>query len=483
MRNRFDPITDKRKMRGRKATARLTVCVALCCLLAGGCVWLAERVLAQEEIAPPAVELVRLNVTSDSGMVRIEIVADGSLAETTIEQHTRGGEAVVRIRGARSLLRASYAIDESVARGVRTLAGESRGEPFVDILISMNEGATLAQKKSFNRLVIGIATDFAALRRKSSSQEANASARREAVTTAGTTRAVSVSSAPVSDAMPSRTAEASARTNAQAVTQPNSQIASPSSINTPSTVNEPIATATIPAPVQVFRGRAIWGNLRSASTSVARLNLRGLAPFFFDATDNGATPPAQAESLSFFPMFLEAPGVGVGNWLPGTTVAVTDQAGGRTLGKGYLRPLFRFGGGFDDNFFYRSQTGRNIGVFSFVPRLEYEIPGDRNGMRLAYEARLRRLTNGEWANGHVADFDSRVSLGSSVKFALRDHFIRSALDPREYDASGETYIVGDTFWRNDGALRFEFLTGQRARVALDLGYNLVRWDEGRIAGS
>lgn len=483
MRNRFDPITGKRKMRGRQVTTRLTVYVALCGLLIGGSVWLAERVRAQGDAPPVAVELVRLNVTSDAGMVRIEVVADGSLAETTIEQHTRGGEAVVRIRGARSLLRASYAIDESVARGVRTVAGESKGEPYVDILIAMGEGATLAQKKSFNRLVIGIATDFAQLRRKTPAPDANAAARREA--TASATRTASVASAPVSDAMPTRTtADADTQTNAQAAAQPDAQTSSLSFVTaSPLSVNAPVAAATTTIePAPVFRGRTLFGNLRSASNRVAQLNLRGLAPFFFDTPDNSA-PPVQTESLGFFPMFLDAPGAATGTWLPGTTVAVTDQAGGRTLGKGFLRPLFRFGGGFDDNFFYRSQTGRNIGIFTFAPRLEYEIPGDRNAVRVAYEARLRRLTNGEWANGHVADFDTRLGLGSSVRFALRDHFIRSALDPREYDAAGETYIVGDTFWRNDGAMRLEFLTSPRARIALDLGYNLVRWNEDHIASS
>jgi hypothetical protein len=487
MRNRFEPISGKRKMRGRNVTARLSICAALCVLVAGVSVWLVQRVRAQEQIAP-AVQLVRLNVTSEAGMVRIEIVADGSLAETTIEQHTRGSEAVVRIRGAHSMLRASYAIDQIEARGVRTTTGESRGEPFVDIVISMNEGATLAQKKSFNRLVIGIATDFASLRRKNSSPAGSELARRN---TEKENRNVSVASAPMIDSMPARQTDATrpadsyARANASSSYQPDISIASPSSINAPgeAAVNAPIASAATVAPAPVFRGRTLWGNLRPASNSVALLRLSGIAPLFFDAPDNAAIPPAQTESLSFFPMSLDAPGAATGAWLPGTTTSVTDQAGGRAFGGGVLRPLFRFGGGFDDNFFYRSAVGRNLGIFTFAPRLEYEIPGDRRAMRIAYEARLRRLTNGEWANGHVADFDSRLSLGSSVRFALRDHFIRSPLDPREYDPAGEVYIVGDTFTRNDGAARLEFLTSERGRIAFDLGYNLVRWSEDHIASS
>jgi hypothetical protein len=454
-----------------------------------------QRVRAQSEIAP-AVALVRLNVTNEAGMVRIEIVADGSLAETTIEQHTRGSEAVVRIRGARSMLRTSYAIDETVARGVRINAGESRGEPFVDITISMNEGATLAQRKSFNRLVIGIASDFAALRRKTHAPDGNELARRNPATEKSN---ATIANAPVTDAMPARQADSVqqadsyARMNAPSSKQPDVSIASLSSVNAPDvsavnaptnnapTVNAPIASVEAVTPAPVFRGRTLWGSLRPASNRIAHLSLSGITPLFFDAPDNAATPSAQTESLSFFPMSLDAPGTATGAWLPGTTTSVTDRAGGRTFGAGVLRPLFRFGGGFDDNFFYRSAVGRNIGIFTFAPRLEYEIPGDRRAMRLAYEARLRRLTNGEWANGHVVDFDSRLSLGSSVRFALRDHFIRSPLDPREFDPAGEVYIVGDTFTRNDGAARFEFLTSERGRIAFDVGYNLVRWSEDHIA--
>ncbi len=491
MRNRFETISGQRKMRGRSVTARLYLSVAMCVAVIGLSVWLVQRVRAQSEIAR-GVELVRLNVTSEAGMVRIEIVADGSLSGTTIEQHTRGSEAVVRIRGARSMLRTSYAIDETVARGVRTGAGESRGEPFVDITISMNEGATLAQRKSFNRLVIGIASDFAALRRKTHAPAGNELARRNPATER---RNVSVAGVPASDAMPARQvdsarqADSYARTNAPSSNQPDVSIASPSSVNTADavavnspTVNAPIASAEAITPAPVFRGRTLSGNLQPVPNRIAHLSLAGITPLFFAAPDNAA-PPAQTESLSFFPMFLDAPGAATGAWLPGTTTSVTDQAGGRTFGSGVLRPLFRFGGGFDDNFFYRSAVGRNIGVFTFAPRLEYEIPGDRRAMRLAYEARLRRLTNGEWANGHVVDFDSRLSLGSSVRFALRDHFIRSPLDPREYDAAGEVYIVGDTFTRNDGAARLEFLTSERGRIAFDLGYNLVRWSEDHIAGA
>lgn len=483
MRSRFDPVSRKRKMRGRVATARWWLGALVCALVVGGCVWLAVRARAEGEAAP-VVDLVRLSVTSEAGLVRIEVVADGSLAETAIEQHTRGSEAVVRIRGARSLLRASYAVDDTLARGVRTGAGESRGEPFVDIMISLGEGATLAQRKNFNRLVIGIASDFAGLRRKTPAATRSELARRSeapAPREVAAARNVSVTSATVTDAMPQRGMAPSTRTETVASAPMEDQTASPAS------VNAQVAPVNAAPSAPVFRGRAIWGNVQPAPGGVAQLKLPGLlpaiAPMFFAPLNDNAAPPAQAESLSFFPMFLDAPGASVGAWLPGTTVAVTDQAGGRTLGAGFLRPLFRLGGGFDDNFFYRSQVGRNIGLFTFAPRLEYEIPGDTRGMRLAYESRLRRLTNGEWANGHVLDFDTRFNLGSSVKLALRDHFIRSPLDPREYDPAGEVYIVGDTFWRNDGALRLEFLTSRRGRIAFDLGYNLVRWSEDHIASA
>ncbi len=444
-------------------------------LVIGGCVWLTEYVRA-DAVSP--VQLVRLVVTSDAGMVRIEITADGSLGDTMIEQHTRGREAVVRIRRARSMLRKSYAVEDVVASGVRTISGEINGEPFVDIVIAMGEGASLAQRKNFNRLFIGIASDFARLRRKSpaSGNNNSAEARRVAPTETRTEpRHLSVASAPVTDAIGARTAETAARVNAPVNNQPDVSTA------TSSIVNAPVETATAVS-IPVFRGQALWNNFQPAPGRLARLNLPGIAPTFFDTTGN-PPPTAQTDTLNFFPMGLESPGTTQGVWLPGTTTSVSDQTGGRTLGPGFLRPLFTFGGTFDDNFFYRSQVGRNIGIFTFAPRLEYEIPGDKNALRVAYEARLRRLTNGEWANGHVFDFDTRFSLGSSFRIGLRDHFIRSSLDPREYDPAGEVYIVGDTFTRNDGAVRLEYLATPRGRIAFDLGYNLNRWSEGHIANA
>ncbi|HEY0407514.1 MAG TPA: hypothetical protein VGC89_17400, partial [Pyrinomonadaceae bacterium] len=73
--------------------------------------------------AATPMQLVRLNVTQESGMVRIEITADGSFGDAIIEQLTHGRETVIRIRGARSLLRPSYAIEDELARSVRINSG------------------------------------------------------------------------------------------------------------------------------------------------------------------------------------------------------------------------------------------------------------------------------------------------------------------------------------------------------------------------
>ena len=182
-------------------------------------------------------------------------------------------------------------------------------------------------------------------------------------------------------------------------------------------------------------------------------------------------------------MSLEAPGQTPGQWIPGSTAALRDETGGHPFGPGVLRPSVLLGGLFDDNYFYRSTTERNIGLFTLAPRLEYEIPGDTTALRMMYEARIRRLTNGNWANGQVFEFDTRFPLGRYVRLSFRDHAIRSALDPREYDPAGEVYIVGDTFWRNDGALRLEFLLSPRSRLAVGTGYNIVRWDDDYIASA
>ncbi|HYG79941.1 MAG TPA: hypothetical protein VD861_06115, partial [Pyrinomonadaceae bacterium] len=94
-----------------------------------------------------------------------------------------------------------------------------------------------------------------------------------------------------------------------------------------------------------------------------------------------------------------------------------------------------------------------------------------------------RLSIGHWVNGHTLDLDARFELTPFVRVALRDHFVRSESDPREFDPAGEVYIVGDTFNRNDAGVRLEFVLSPRSRLAFDGGYNLVRWSKDRIAGA
>ena len=174
MLDRLYQMTGGSQSRNQLACALSLLCLLLVCFV--GYAWVAD---SAGEAADNSVHLVRLNITTDEGLVRIEITADGSLGETTIEQSTRGRETVIRVRGAHSLLRSSYAIDDPVARGVRTVSGEFNGEPFVDVLIARGQGGTIAQRVNFNRLVIAIASDFARLRRRAPQAEGVEAARRE----------------------------------------------------------------------------------------------------------------------------------------------------------------------------------------------------------------------------------------------------------------------------------------------------------------
>ena len=448
---------------------RLRVTLAVCLLVALVTCFsdFARLTNPMRAAAMTPVELVRLSVSADSGMVRIEITADGSLNDLSIEHFTRGRESVIRVIGANSLLRPSYDINDSLASGVRTLAGVRDGEPFVDIIITTGAGATIAQKKSFNRLVIGIASDFARLRRRPAAGAASEVAQRRRESS--DQRAVSAASTPVTDTVPATASNlmVSSRSPVNHVLKPIQPLAS----------DAPQSEATLP----VFRARATWRDYPVALRALSpRLNISGLEQLK-QQTSYASLNAAQGVPRSYSPGQLEAPGSTPGVWVPGTTAARRDEIGGRPLGAGVLRPSATVSAVFDDNFFYRSQTGRNFGIFTFAPRLEYEVPGEERALRVAYEPRLRRLTNGKWANGHLLDFDARARLSRAFVLAFRNHFVRSPLDPREYDPAGETYIVGDTFSRDDGQLRGEFALSARGRLALDVGYNIVRWRKNNIA--
>lgn len=435
MRNRLRPISVSRKSR-RNVAARAAWLSAVLVLLLSGFALLSTF---KSTASSGPMQLVRLNITTDAGLVRIEIIADGSFDDATIEHFSRGRQTVFRVRGARSLLRQSYEINETVARDVRTIAGEKDGEPYVDVLISLGDGATVAEKKNFNRLVIGVAADFAHLRRRAPTSVDTAKARPEA-------------SAP-------HTAVAAA--------------AAPSA---------PPALAAS-APQTVFRGHTIWNNFPAPSFQFSRFNTAGFLPLFFLPQNGTAANGSQRVTANFVNMTIEPPGAERGVWVPGTTASDKDEIGGRPLGAGFLRPSFMLGATYDDNFFYRSGSGRSLGIFTLAPRLEYEIPGEERAVRLAYEGRIRRLTNGQWANGHLFDFDSRFDLGSYLRLSLRNHFVRSPLDPREYDPAGEVYIVGDTFNRDNAGLRLEYKIGERNRLAVEGDYNIVRWSKDHIAGA
>jgi hypothetical protein len=453
--------------KGRRRAAR--VAVSLLALLS---IPLAGFVLPSnfsDTAAAGPMQLVRLNVVSEAGFVRIEITADGSFEDAAVEHYSRGRQTVIRIRGARSLLRQSYAVNDALASEVRTIAGERDGEPYVDVLITLGDGATVAQKKSFNRLVIGVASDFARLRRRATTDVAKA---RPSSSEKGVAQATGVSAADepngagrnLADAGPQRPAVnyIPAATAAQPIDR-----AAP-------------ALAALAEPT-TFRGRTIWAGLPPSSFRFASGAAAGFAPTSF--LPSAAAASAAPAFFNFIPMTLEPPAATPGVWVPGTTAAERDEVGGRPWGSGYLRPSFQFGATYDDNVFYRSADGRHMTLFAFAPRLEYEIPGVERALRVAYEARLRRLSKGQWLNGHTLDFDARFEVTPALRLAVRNHFVRSAADPREFDPAGEVYIVGDTFNRNDAGLRAEVTLNPRSRLAFDGGYNLVRWSKDHIAGA
>jgi hypothetical protein len=273
---------------------------------------------------------------------------------------------------------------------------------------------------------------------------------------------------------------ADAQTNvARSNQEPVKQSAAASSRPEP-TANTLVAVSN--QPTSDFRGHTIWNNLNVNSSRYTRANRTKVLPMFWQ-TPNASLGVPSTVIQNIMQMSLDAPGERPGVWVPGSTAAATDEIGGHIVGPGILRPSFLFGVEYDDNLFYRSGDGRHVTTFTVAPRLEYEIPGIDRALRIAYEGRLRRLSLGQWAHGHFLDFDTRVALSSNFSLAFRNHFARSALDPREYDPAGEVYIVGDTFTRNDVGTRIQVAANDRTRVNFDLGYNVVRWGNRYIANA
>lgn len=476
----------KRDSRGQSVHRNLACTLALFTLcLCGALLSLGGATRATTTNAD-AVQLVRLSVSTAGDGIRIEITADGSISDVVTE--TRGLETIIRVLSARSLLRSSYAVNDPLARAVRTTTGERDGVPFVEIVVTRTgDGMILAPRKFFNRLVIGVAQDSARLlnpRTQNKPREGTEAAAAGRVTKAKPF----ISRAEVE----SKEAEAILTTDTLPPINAPVTNSAPLAI-TASASHAPVALASSRAakasPPLVFRGREIWATLPDSSSF---FHLKPIdssrVPLLFLQAPTAVAASTQnkgsaAAPLNFITMTLAAPGATVNAWMPGTTAAETDRVGGRALGAGFLRPSFALGAEYNSNFFYRSIVGSNLGIFTFAPRIEYEVPGETSALRVAYEARLRRLTNGNWANGQTLDFDSRFELAPTVRVALRNHFVRSALDAREYDPAGETYIEGDTFTRNDSAARAELTLNARNRLALDLGYNFVRWSDRYIANA
>src|SRR5947209_15629811 len=242
MRYRLSPRSVGRKVERK----RLRRSVTLVCLVVLGLTGFALLSDFKGTAATGNMQLVRLNISTESGLVKREVVADGSFDDATVEHFTRGRESVFRVHGARSLLQKSYEINETVARDVKTIAGESGGEPYVDVAITLGDGATVAERKSFNRLVIGVASDFARLRRRSSSTDV-AKARTETVKPSAQASATAL---PVIASNVAAVAPATAATNLLPAASYTANNLSSNDETAP-----PISVASAPT---VFRGRTIW---------------------------------------------------------------------------------------------------------------------------------------------------------------------------------------------------------------------------------
>src|SRR3954468_21039590 len=93
MRYRLRPISVSRQVRRKRRSFAVTL-LALLALCFSALLFLPGF---KGSAATDLMQLVRLSITSDSGLVKIEIVADGSFDDATVQHFTRGHETVFRV--------------------------------------------------------------------------------------------------------------------------------------------------------------------------------------------------------------------------------------------------------------------------------------------------------------------------------------------------------------------------------------------------
>src|SRR5205085_8699382 len=90
MRNRLRPMSVSRRIRHKKSNRASLLFV----LLALGFSAFILRSDFTSTASNGPMQLVRLNITTDAGLVRIEIVADGSFDDATVEHFSHGRQSV-----------------------------------------------------------------------------------------------------------------------------------------------------------------------------------------------------------------------------------------------------------------------------------------------------------------------------------------------------------------------------------------------------
>jgi hypothetical protein len=181
---------------------------------------------------------------------------------------------------------------------------------------------------------------------------------------------------------------------------------------------------------------------------------------------------------------ISAPGTDANVFVPGSTVDTFGQFRFFRLGKVLLRPSGRGTYTYESNLLNKPANEISDQFYAIEPTIEAFLPIAKNGIRLDYSAAYRDYRKfplqRKWS--HTLNFDSLIDLSPLISVAIRDHFLVSSLDSREFVPGREILFSDARFKRNDVGAQMDWALGESNTLALSAGWNSLWFEDAPSQG-